>query len=225
MATVDRNSANNDYTNLADGYELSGGTTVRKLTVKTGDVVLIGATGATMTARNRISSIGNNLVAFGLTAQTFGPTATQVLAGSLIQVPVDKLQKGVIYKLKAAASKTAAGTLAVVWDFRIGLTGATADQSICSFSMPVGTAAADAAMFDLFVTIRGLTLSTCVAQGHLSLNHNLAATGFSTIGVNINTTSGVFDATVANLIMCVSVTIPGLTVWTFEQVFTEVLNL
>ena len=39
MATIKRNSLNNDYTNNADGFDIAGGTTVRKLTVTGGDII------------------------------------------------------------------------------------------------------------------------------------------------------------------------------------------
>ena len=49
MATVKQNSGNQDYTNNADGWDLSGGTTIRKLTHTGGDMTITGSGSNTYT--------------------------------------------------------------------------------------------------------------------------------------------------------------------------------
>lgn len=49
MATIKRNSGNQDYTNNADGFDVTGGTTRRKLTVTGADMTLTGGGSNTYT--------------------------------------------------------------------------------------------------------------------------------------------------------------------------------
>lgn len=158
--------------------------------------------------------------------QIINAATTALLTGSLISIPAGKLRIGTTFVFRFSVSKTAAGTAANTFTFRLGINGTTADAAICTFALPVGTAVADIATFEVMVTIRGPLSASCIAQGYLSMIHNLAATGFATIPcVVVNATSGVFDATVANLKASLSCTTAALTVLTFQQVVGEVLNL
>lgn len=158
--------------------------------------------------------------------QTINAATTALMTGSLISVPVGKLRIGTVFVFKFTATKTAAGTAANTFTFRLGTNGTTADAAICTFALPVGTGVIDIAEFEVIVTIRGPLSASCIAQGGLVMVHNLAATGFATIPcVVVNSTSGAFDATVANLKASLSCTTAASTVLTFQQVVTEVLNL
>ncbi len=161
-----------------------------------------------------------------ITDQTINAATTALLTGSLISVPAGKLRVGTVFRFQIALSKTAAGTAANVFNFRLGVNGTTADAAICTFTLPVGTAVVDTAIIDIWVTIRGPLSASCVAQGSLGLIHNLSATGFSTTpAVCLNSLSGVFDATVASLKASLSCTTAASTVLTFQRVTIQVQNL
>ncbi len=157
--------------------------------------------------------------------QTINAATTALLTGSTIAIPSTNLRIGTVFKFRVTLSKTAAGTAANTFTFRIGTLGTTGDPAICTFAMPVGTAVIDVGQIDVTITIRGPISAACIAQGHLSLNHNLATTGLSTIGVNVNSTSAAFNATTANLIASLSCTTAAATVLTFQQVIVEAINL
>jgi hypothetical protein len=157
--------------------------------------------------------------------QTINAATTALLTGSTIAIPSTNLRVGTVFKYRVTLSKTAFGTAANTFLFKIGTNGTTADPTILTFAMPVGTAVADVGQIDITITIRGPLGAACIAQGHFSLNHNLAATGLSTIGVNINATSAGFNSTTANLIASLSCTTAAATVLTFQQVIVEAINL
>lgn len=52
-----RNSSNQDYTNNADGFDLSGGTTARKLTVSGADISIVGSGTNTYTFPDHTSTL------------------------------------------------------------------------------------------------------------------------------------------------------------------------
>lgn len=158
--------------------------------------------------------------------QTINAATTALLTGSLLSVPTGKLRLGTTFRFSVAMTKTAAGTAANVFTFRVGTAGTTSDAAICTFTLPIATGVVDVATIEILVTVRGPLSASCVAQGNLSLTHNLAATGFATIPcVVINVLSGTFDATVANLKASLSCTTAASTVLTFQQVVAEAINL
>jgi hypothetical protein len=158
--------------------------------------------------------------------QTINAATTALLTGSLISVPAGKLRIGTAFRFSLSVSKTAAGTAANTFNFRLGTAGTTSDSSICAFALPVSTAVADVGIVDVLITVRGPLSASCLAQGNLTLAHNLSATGLATIPcVSINTLSGTFDATVANLKASLSCTTAASTVLTFQQVVAEAINL
>lgn len=67
MATI--NSSNQDYKNNADGFELAGGTTKRKLTVQSGDAVMTGAP-ATLSLTGNLTTSGANPLTLTANAST-----------------------------------------------------------------------------------------------------------------------------------------------------------
>ena len=76
MATI--NSSGQDYRNNADGFELSGGTTKRKLSVQGGDTTLTGGANTLSLAGNLTTAGGNavTLTTVGSTAVTVSTTGT-----------------------------------------------------------------------------------------------------------------------------------------------------
>jgi hypothetical protein len=158
--------------------------------------------------------------------QTINAAVSALLIGSNLSVPSEKLRIGSVFRWRIAISKTAAGTAANIFIFRLGTAGTIADAAILTFTLPIGTAIADVGEIEITVTIRGPLNASCIAQGQLKLIHNLAATGLAIIPcVVINATSGVFNATTAGLIASVSCTTAASTVLTFQQVIARTENL
>lgn len=167
-----------------------------------------------------------NLTNQSVADQTINAATTALLTGSLLNVPAGKLRIGSTFRFRLAVSKTAAGTAGNIFVFRLGTTGTASDAAICTFTLPTATGVVDVATVEIVVTIRGPLSASCVAQGNLSLVHNLAATGFATVPcVVLNVLSGVFDATTANLKASLSCTTAATTVLTFQQVVSEAINL
>jgi hypothetical protein len=167
-----------------------------------------------------------NLTNQSVADQTVNAAATALLTGSLLSVPAGGLRIGSAFRFMLVVSKTAAGTAGNVFTFRLGTTGTTSDAAICTFTLPTATAVVDAATIEVVVIIRGPLSASCVAQGSLSLVHNLAATGFATVPcVVLSVLSGVFNATTANLKASLSCTTAASTVLTFQQVVVEAINL
>lgn len=158
--------------------------------------------------------------------QTINAAASALLIGSLIPIPVTKLRIGTIFRYRLSVSKTAAGTAANTFVFRLGTLGTVADPAILTFTLPVGTAVIDQAEILISVTIRGPLSASCIAQGLFRMVHNLQITGFATVpAVVLKATSGVFNATAANLFASLSCLTAASTVLTFQQVQAEALNL
>lgn len=237
------NSSNQNFLNNADGFTFGGGSSsLRNFTLSGSDIIIVGG-GAfthtlpsvtdTLVSRTSTDTLTNKIINnqsllrnYSTADQTINAATTALLTGSLITVPTGKLQIGTVFQITLSLSKTAAGTAANTFNFRIGTNGTTADPSICAFALPVGTAVVDVGRIDVMVTIRGPLSASCIAQGNLRMTHNLQTTGLATIaGVCINTTSGTFDATAANLKASLSCTTAASTVLTFQQVVTEVINL
>lgn len=158
--------------------------------------------------------------------QTINAASSALLTGSLLSVPVGKLRIGTVFRFRLSVSKTNAGTAANTFIFRLGTNGTIADPAIITFTLPVGTAAVDTGEIDITITIRGPLSASCIAQGLFRMVHNLASTGLATVPcVVLKVTSGVFDATVANLKASLSCTTAASTVLTFQQVQTEAVNV
>lgn len=157
--------------------------------------------------------------------QTINAAASALLAGSLLGIPPGKLRIGTMFRFRISVSKTAAGTAANTFIFRLGTAGTIADAAILTFTLPVGTGVIDQAEIDITVTIRGPLTASCIAQGLLTMVHNLQITGFATVPcVVLKATSAVFNAATP-LFASLSCTTAAATVLTFEQVQAEALNL
>jgi hypothetical protein len=175
--------------------------------------------GSTVTSLDRP---GNASVA----DQTINAASSALLTGSVIPIPVGKLRIGTVFRFRIGLSKTAAGTAANTFIFRLGTNGTIADAAIITFTLPVGTAVADSGQIDITITIRGPLSASCIAQGLFSMVHNLSATGLATVPcVVLRVTSGVFNATTANLFASLSCTTAASTVLTFQQVQAEARNV
>ena len=158
--------------------------------------------------------------------QTINANSSALLTGSVISIPAGKLRVGTILRWRIALSKTASGTAANTFIVRLGTTGTISDAAILTFTLPVGTAVIDAGQIEILVTIRGPLGASCIAQGQLTLIHNLSATGLATVPcVVLNATSGGFNSTTANLSASVSCSTAVSTVLTFQLVQSEAINV
>jgi hypothetical protein len=158
--------------------------------------------------------------------QQINAATSALLTGSLLTIPVGKIQIGSIFKFKLHLSKTAAGTAANTFIVRLGTAGTISDAALITFTLPVGTAVIDTGEIEITITIRGPLTSSCIAQGALKLSHNLSTTGLANVpNVCLKVTSGTFDPTVADLKMSVSCTTAASTVLTFQQVIAECINI
>lgn len=168
------------------------------------------------------------------TADQAVPAATLTyLAGSSIAVPVGKLRIGTFFTWRLFGTKTAAGvTTGRAIHVRIGTNGTTADAAVLTFTS-AGTPAAtvDTGVWEIDAIIRGPLSASCIASGALSLTRGLggaAAGGLLASGVyteNLQATSAAFDATVANLIVGLSMTTAAAEAITFQGVMAEAKNL
>lgn len=173
-----------------------------------------------------ITTHTHNLNNYSTTDQTINAGSSALLTGSLITIPSTLLQIGTIFRYTFSLSKTAAGTAANTFFFRVGTNGTVADSALLTFTLPIGTAVVDVGFVEILITIRGPLSGACIAQGVLKMVHNLAATGLSTLPcVIITNTSSTFNATTASLKASLSCTTAASTVLTFQQIVAETINL
>jgi hypothetical protein len=157
------------------------------------------------------------------------------LTGSSITIPQGGVKAGSQFIWRMSLSKTANGTAAPAFAVVFGTTGSTSDTARASFTLPIETAAVDTAQITIFCTVRSVS-STGTVSCHLLMTHNGAqCIGFITIAsctatiapqsVDITTTSGTFDDTVANSIIGVTVNSGDTNAFTFQQVQVQTENL
>ena len=170
--------------------------------------------------------LGNTMGNQSTAAQSPSAATLTYLTNSNIAIPVGKLRIGTTFNWSLDVTKTAAGSASRTFHVRLGTAGTTADTAIHTLTSVAGTAAADLGRINIMVTIRGPLSASCISRCVYKLDHNLAATGFSTQKTEIvNNTSGTFDATTANLIIGLSVTTGASEVITFEQIQATARNL
>lgn len=170
--------------------------------------------------------VGDMLQNQSTAAQSPAAATLTYLTGSNISVPSGKLRIGTRFQWRIDMTKSAAGVAARTFHIRLGTAGTTADAAIITVTSALGTAVIDQAFATLDLTIRGPLSASCLARACWRMDHELAATGFMTVKTEVvPVTSGTFDATVANLIMGLSVTTGAAEVITFEQIAVESKNL
>lgn len=160
---------------------------------------------------------------YSVTAQAISAT-TAYVAGSALTPTA--LRIGTAFHWRLIATKTAAGSTAgCAVLVKVGTAGTTADDTLLTFTLGTPTAAVDAAYFDVIAQVRSNT-ATGVLSGGLSMTHNLAATGFSTLPTEVlQATSSAFDATVAGLIVGLAITTTTASVWSIENVYVTASRL
>lgn len=141
-----------------------------------------------------------------------------------LPVPSHLLQAGANIRIRMVMTKTAAGVAAPVWNLRVGTAGTVADAARLTFTGPIQTAVIDTAIVELYAVLRNGG-SVAVLSGGLQLFHNLALTGFATLGTPVlQAISAAFDATVPNLIVGLSVNPGAAGVWTHTVVEAEMVG-
>lgn len=125
-------------------------------------------------------ALGNQY--FG-TAQALTASATTYLSGSGITIPTGERVKNTSYfRWKFQMHKTAAGTVANSILVKWGTLGTNSDATLATLALPVGTAVADEAVFEVAAFFRSIGAGTAaVVVAEARMYHNLAATGWATI--------------------------------------------
>jgi hypothetical protein len=163
---------------------------------------------------------------YSTTSQAPAATTRTYLTGSSLSIPTGKLQIGTCFRWTMSVTKTGAGTALSTYDICVGTAGTTADTARVSFTKPAGTAAVDEGTIVINCICRGPLSGSGIFVGQFTMTHNLSATGHATIPcVAVNTVSGAFDVTVANLIVGVCVTSGASDALTFQLVQAEAWNL
>lgn len=157
-------------------------------------------------------------------AQGPGFATDTYLSGSACTIPTGRLKAGSVYRCRFHVSKTAAGTATPIVQLRLGTAGTVADTSRATLTFAAQTAAVDDAFIEVWATFRAVGASA-VLQVAGTIDHALAATGFSTANTSVKTvTSAAFDVTPATVI---GLSVNGGTsaAWTVTLVQAELQNL
>lgn len=157
-------------------------------------------------------------------AQGAGFATDTYLTGSYLKFPgLPKV--GTKYRCKFSVSKTAAGTATPIIQVRTGTAGSTSDTSRNSFTFSAGTAATDVGVFEIIIVFRAVgSGTTAVMQGSCALTSQ-PTTGLSSLIKAVQTTSGGFDSTTADLGIGVSVNGGTSAAWTVQLVEAELSDL
>ena len=186
-----------------------------------------------VTGGNLRAYMGNTYNNFSTTSQAPAAATRTYLAGSAITVPAGfgttRLRIGTFFKWQFDITKTAAGVAASTYDICFGTAGTTADTARVSFTKPAGTAAADVGIVTITAIVRGPLSASGIVTGNFQLTHVGGATGLlghcAEPAICVNTVSGAFDVTVANLIVGVCITTGAADAITIQQVIAEAVNL
>lgn len=112
------NAANQDFTNNADGWDLSGGTTKRKLTVSGGDVGVTGGGSAVVTFPSSTSTLATLALPETLTNKTIA-RANNTLTGVYFTVEFTSTSSG-------AGLPADGATYYFGWPYDVSMTNTTA---------------------------------------------------------------------------------------------------
>lgn len=137
------------------------------------------------------------------------------------------LQANTVYRCLFDVTKTAAGTATPIITVRFGTNGTITDAALFTFTFNAQTAVVDTGMFDIKLTFRAVGTTDATIQGVAILNHNLSITGLSSVNPHgwqqVIVTSGVFDSTVVNSTIGLSVNGGASAAWTVSLVQTDLL--
>lgn len=162
------------------------------------------------------------------TADVTANAADTYLTGSAIQIPNNRpIVVGTRLIWRLAASKTAAGVAAWVFNIRFGVNGTTADTARVVFTSTLAqTAAVDVGTWVIKAIVRGPIGVSAIVAGSCDFRHHLTATGFSTQNADAyQTTSTGFDITTAGMIVGLSCNPGAAGVFAFQMVSADVVNI
>jgi hypothetical protein len=163
---------------------------------------------------------------FSVTSQAPAAATRTYITGSAIIIPVSKLRIGTMFEWVFDVTKTAAGAASSTIDIAVGTAGTTADTARVSFTKPAGTAVADHGRICVEAICRGPLSGSGVFSGLMSMTHNLENTGHMVIPcMTQNVQSGIFDVTVANLIVGLCITTGASDAITIQHVRAKAHNL
>lgn len=159
------------------------------------------------------------------TPQTLAAADTYVTGSALALA--SRQQVGTIMRWRMSISKTASGGVAApIINLRWGTLGTTADVARFTFTGTAQTNVVDSAFLDIEAVITTLNATTGALAWSLKFGHNLSATGFGTIPMQVSAlSSGVFDTTTANAIVGISINAGASSAWTMRAVYAEAFNL
>lgn len=165
--------------------------------------------------------------------QNFNPqspaaNATTYLTGSNLAIPTgERVKVGTYGRWRGTIKKTAAGTAAKSILVKFGVNGTTADATILTLALPVGTAIADEGDWEL---VGGFTAvgsgTTAVFKGVLRVNHRLITTGLINVQESVvSGTSAGFNSDVDVSILGLAFTAGVAEAWTFDYLTAEAKNV
>ncbi len=162
---------------------------------------------------------------YSVASQAPAAATRTYIIGSAIAIPVGKLRIGTILRWSFDMTKTAAGIAASTIDIAFGTAGSTADTARLSFAKPLGTAVIDCGNVIVEAIVRGPLSASGVVVGHMTVTHNLAATGHMTIPIaDVTIVSGAFDVTTPTFVgLCI--TTGASDAITIQMVQADTLNL
>lgn len=182
-------------------------------------------TGKKMTV-GTLSTLIGRLTNYSTASQAPTAATRTYITGSNISVPASKLAIGTIFEWEFNMTKTGAGIAASTFDIAFGTSGTTSDTARVSFTKPGGSGVIDEAWVKIKAIVRGPLSASGIVVGEFTLIHNLSATGHALIPcVVVNTISGTFDVTVANLVAGVCITSGASDAITIQMVTAQAYNL
>jgi len=180
----------------------------------------------TLKSKDDAGFIDGHFYNFSTASQAPAATTRTYITGSKITIPKGKLQIGTCFRWMFSLTKTGAGTATSTIDIAVGTAGTTADAARVSFTKPAGTAVIDEAWFEVTCICRGPLSASGVFAGQLVMTHNLQTTGHAAIPcVVVNTISGAFDVTTADLFVGLCITSGASDAVTLQVVTAEAWNI
>lgn len=159
--------------------------------------------------------------------QSPAAAATTYLTGSNLNIPTsERVIAGTHARWRGSVVKTAAGTAAKSLLVKWGVNGTTADATVMTFALPVGTAVIDDGDFELRVGFRSVGAgSAAVLYGWLKFWHVLATTGLINVQQSlVKVTSAGFNSDVDVSKLGLAFTAGVAEAWTFQAMIAELLN-
>jgi hypothetical protein len=167
----------------------------------------------------------NTIVNFSTASQAPAATTRTYITGSQIAFSGQRLQIGTVMEWQFNMTKTGAGTALSTIDICYGTAGTSADTARVSFTKPAGTAVIDEGLVRIFAISRGPLSASGVVSGHMTVTHNLSATGHMVIPcADVDIQSAGFDVTAATF-AGVCITTGASDAITIQNVFSRAWNL